>query len=454
LNTKSTNKNNYDLVVLGAGSGGVRAARVAANHGAKVAIIESVKVGGTCVLRGCVPKKLLVYGSQTAHEIKDAEGYGWSFDSVKHDWSKLIEAKNIELDRLNKVYLSLLESAGVDIIYGFAEIKGKNTVEVNGNNYSTEKILISVGAKPYIPNIKGRKNFISSDDALELNSFPKNIIIYGGGYISLEFAGIFSSLGSKVTIVYRGSDLLRGFDEDISKHISHELKNKNISIITQTQILSVSNNNNKFEALLSNKKKISAEQILCATGRIPNTEGLGLKNIGILMGSKGEILVNEFNCTNLQNIYAVGDVTNRINLTPVAIAEGQCFADNVFGNLNIPCDLKDVPSAVFSQPAIGVVGYTEDEAVNKFKNSGGVKIYKTFFKPMKQTLSGGDTNIMIKMIVSNNDDKVVGIHSIGDDMPEIIQMAAVAIKSGAKKSDFDATIGIHPTSAEEMVTMK
>ena len=454
MNKKSIEKNYYDLIVLGAGSGGVRAARVAANHGAKVAIIESVRVGGTCVLRGCVPKKLLVYGSHIAQDIRDAEGFGWSFGSVKHDWSELIKAKNNELDRLNRVYLNILESAGVDIIYGFAKIIDKDKVEVNQRYYICEKILIAVGGKPYLPQIAGNEYFITSDDALELETFPKDILIYGGGYIALEFAGIFSTLGSKVSIIYRGESLLRGFDEDIRKNISKELLNKKINIITHSHILSLKNHNNRFEALLSNGKKISADRILCATGRIPNTNGLGLSTIGVNIGSKGEVLVNKYNCSNIKNIYAVGDVTNRINLTPVAIAEGQRFADNIFGGQNMPCDRKNIPSAVFSQPAIGVVGYTEKEAVEKYKKKGGIVVFKTSFSPMKQTLSGGKTKIMVKMIVSKYNDRVIGIHAIGDDMPEIIQLAAVAIKAGAKKSDFDTTMGIHPTAAEEMVTMK
>ena len=265
------------LIVVGAGSGGVRAARIAANHGAKVAIIESVRVGGTCVLRGCVPKKLLVYGSHIAQDIRDAEGFGWSFGSVKHDWSELIKAKNNELDRLNRVYLNILESAGVDIIYGFAKIIDKDKVEVNQRYYICEKILIAVGGKPYLPQIAGNEHFITSDDALELETFPKDILIYGGGYMALEFAGIFSTLGSKVSIIYRGESLLRGFDEDIRKNISKELLIKKINIITHSQILSLKNHNNKFEALLSNGKNMSADQILCATGRIPNTEWTRIK---------------------------------------------------------------------------------------------------------------------------------------------------------------------------------
>ena len=450
--SNKTSNNNYDLIVIGAGSGGVRAARIAANYGAKVAIIESVRVGGTCVLRGCVPKKLLVYGSHFAKEIEDSEGFGWKINSFMHDWSKLISNKDKELDRLNKIYLNLLSK--VKIINGFAKIISNNEVQVNGEILSTNSILIAVGGKPYMPDIQGKELCINSDAALDLNKFPTSIVINGGGYIALEFAGIFASFGANVTLVYRGKNILRGFDSDISKLITEELKNLKINLLTETEIISVSKTSSGLLTKLSSGKEVNSDEVMYATGRVPDTKDLGLENVGIETGSIGEIIVDDNNETNIKNIFAIGDVTNRINLTPVAIAEGQIFSDNLFGSTNKKCDYSNVASAVFTQPAIGVVGLSEEEGKKLLAEDGGISIFKTSFKPMKQTLGGRDTKIFIKMIVANKDNKVIGIHGIGDDMPEIIQICAVAIKAGATKDDFDNTMGIHPTAAEELVTLK
>lgn len=450
--SNKTSNNNYDLIVIGAGSGGVRAARIAANYGAKVVIIESVRVGGTCVLRGCVPKKLLVYGSHFAKEIEDSEGFGWKINSFMHDWSKLISNKDKELDRLNKIYLNLLSK--VKIINGFAKIISNNEVQVNGEILSTNSILIAVGGKPYMPDIQGKELCINSDAALDLNKFPTSIVINGGGYIALEFAGIFASFGANVTLVYRGKNILRGFDSDISKLITEELKNLKINLLTETEIISVSKTSSGLLTKLSSGKEVNSDEVMYATGRVPNTKDLGLENVGIETGSIGEIMVDDNNETNIKNIFAIGDVTNRINLTPVAIAEGQIFSDNLFGSTNKKCDYSNVASAVFTQPAIGVVGLSEEEGKKLLAEDGGISIFKTSFKPMKQTLGGRDTKIFIKMIVANKDNKVIGIHGIGDDMPEIIQICAVAIKAGATKDDFDNTMGIHPTAAEELVTLK
>ena len=452
MNNQIANNNHYDLIVIGAGSGGVRAARIAANYGAKVAIVESVRVGGTCVLRGCVPKKLLVYGSHFAKEIEDSEGFGWQISSFIHDWSKLISNKNKELDRLNKIYLNLLSK--VNIINGFARIISNTEIEVNGEVLSTNSILIAVGGKPFMPDIKGKELCINSDAALDLKKFPASIVINGGGYIALEFAGIFASFGSNVTLVYRGKNILRGFDSDISKLITEELKNSKIKLLTETEISSVSKTSDGLLTKLSSGEEVITDEVMYATGRVPATNDLGLKNVGIKIGSLGEIIVDDNNETNIKNIFAIGDVTNRINLTPVAIAEGQIFADNRFGTNNKKCDYSNVASAVFTQPAIGVVGLNEVEAQKLYVDNGGISIFKTSFKPMKQTLGGRNTKIFIKMIVTNKDNKVVGIHGIGDDMPEIIQICAVAIKAGATKDDFDNTMGIHPTAAEELVTLK
>ena len=446
------NIKDYDLIVIGAGSGGVRAARIAANYGAKVAIVESVRVGGTCVLRGCVPKKLLVYGSHIAHDLEDAAGFGWNIGSIEHDWVKLIEAKNNELDRLNSIYLNLLSK--VEIITGFGKIIGNNEVEVNGSIIRANKILIAVGGKSFLPEIKGIDLCINSDQALDLKALPKKIVINGGGYIALEFASIFASFGSDVTLIYRGKHILRGFDADISNLITEEYIKNNIKILTETEIISVSKINHDLLVTLSNKEEIISDEVMFATGRVPNTNGLGLNEIGIKNGSIGEVIVDKNNQTSINNIYAIGDVTNRINLTPVAIAEGQVFSDNIFGGISKVCDYENVASAVFSQPAIGVVGLSELEANNLYAEEGGIEVYKTSFKPMKQTLGGRDTKIFMKMIVRKNNNKVIGIHGIGDDMPEIIQICSVAIKAGATKDDFDNTMGIHPTAAEELVTLK
>ena len=446
------NIKDYDLIVIGAGSGGVRAARIAANYGAKVAIVESVRVGGTCVLRGCVPKKLLVYGSHIAHDLEDAAGFGWNIGSIEHDWVKLIETKNNELDRLNSIYLNLLSK--VEIITGFGKIIGNNEVEVNGSIIRANKILIAVGGKSFLPEIKGIDLCINSDQALDLKALPKKIVINGGGYIALEFASIFASFGSDVTLIYRGKHILRGFDSDISNLITEEYIKNNIKILTETEIISVSKTNHDLLVTLSNNEEIISNEVMFATGRVPNTNGLGLNEIGINNGSIGEVIVDKNNQTSINNIYAIGDVTNRINLTPVAIAEGQVFSDNIFGGISKVCDYENVASAVFSQPAIGVVGLSELEANNLYAEEGGIEVYKTSFKPMKQTLGGRDTKIFMKMIVRKNNNKVIGIHGIGDDMPEIIQICSVAIKAGATKDDFDNTMGIHPTAAEELVTLK
>jgi len=452
LRNTDINIKDYDLIVIGAGSGGVRAARIAANYGAKVAIVESVRVGGTCVLRGCVPKKLLVYGSHIAHDLEDASGFGWNIGSIEHDWVKLIEAKNNELDRLNSIYLNLLSK--VEIITGFGKIIGNNEVEVNGSIIRANKILIAVGGKSFLPKIKGIDLCINSDQALDLKALPKKIVINGGGYIALEFASIFASFGSDVTLIYRGKHILRGFDADISNLITEEYIKNNIKILTETEIISVSKINHDLLVTLSNKEEIISNEVMFATGRVPNTNGLGLNEIGINNGSIGEVIVDKNNQTSINNIYAIGDVTNRINLTPVAIAEGQVFSDNIFGGMSKVCDYENVASAVFSQPAIGVVGLSELEANNLYAEDGGIEVYKTSFKPMKQTLGGRDTKIFMKMIVRKNNNKVIGIHGIGDDMPEIIQICSVAIKAGATKDDFDNTMGIHPTAAEELVTLK
>jgi len=443
-------KFDYDLIVIGAGSGGVRASRLASGYGAKVAIVEESRFGGTCVIRGCVPKKLLVYGSLFSSHFDDAVGFGWTVGDVSHDWSSLIQAKDKELNRLENIYKNMLNNAGVELIEGCGAVVDKNTVAVNGMHYSSKKILIAVGGKPYIPDFPGNQHVITSNEALDLKSLPQHIIIVGGGYIALEFAGIFNSLGTKVEIVLRSEQVLRDFDKDIRETIESELKDKGIIIHKNKSVKSVREADvGKFTVIL-NDTKIDVDKIMFATGRKPNTLKLGIDEIGVKMDENGAIKVDELNCSNVQTIFAVGDVTDRVNLTPVAINEGRVFAERFFNNNPLKLDYNNIPSAVFSQPQIATVGLTEEEAKRDFD----VNIFISRFNPMKNTISGRKEPTMMKLIVDRLSDKVLGCHMLGDDAAEIIQGLAIAVKCGATKKQFDETVGIHPTSAEEFVTMR
>jgi glutathione reductase (NADPH) len=446
----------YDLIVIGAGSGGTRTARISASYGAKTLVVEGDRAGGTCVLRGCVPKKLLVYASQFSEQVSDAEGFCWQVDGFKSNWNKLIKKKNIELDRLHEIYVNLIKNSGCDLISGWGKIEGPNLVSITQENnqivqYSTKKIMIAVGGEPFFPNFKGNEFMINSDKALDLEELPKSIIIYGSGYIAVEFAGIFNGFGVDTHLVFRSDKTLKGFDEDIRDHLMLSMEQKGITIHNNVTISKINKDFNNYIIELSDGNKLNADLVMGATGRIPKVSKLGLEKHLIKLGLRGEILVNDYNQTNIDSIYAIGDVTDKITLTPIAIAEGHAFADREFGNKERFISYENVPSAVFSQPSIAVVGLSEKEAVERgFK----VKQYKSEFRALKNTVSGNLERTLMKLIVDEKSQKVIGAHMIGPDSAEIIQGIAIAIKAGALKSDFDATIGIHPSAAEEFVTMR
>lgn len=441
----------YDLFVIGAGSGGVRAARMSAAHGAKVAIAEEHRVGGTCVIRGCVPKKLFVYASHFAEEFEDAAGFGWEVGQSSFDWSKLIANKDTEIDRLNKIYMRNLEASGVEILNGRAVFKDAHTVLLDGREITANYILIAVGATPFMPQIEGIEHAISSNEAFYLKDFPSDIKIVGGGYIAVEFAGIFNGLGANVTLVHRGEEILRGFDGDIRTHVQEEMIKKGIDVQTQNDVTSIKKVGKGFEVSFKNGTRRETSCVMYATGRVPYIQGLGLDTVGVELGSKGEIKVDAYSQTSVDNIYAVGDVTNRSQLTPIAIREGAAFAETVFNNTPLAVDHSNIPTAVFSQPPVGTVGMTEEESRdNKFD----IDIYKSVFRPMKHTLSGRDEKTLMKLVVDRKTDKVLGLHIVGPDSGEMIQAFGIAVKMGATKSQFDATVAVHPTAAEELVTMK
>ena len=441
----------YDLFVIGAGSGGVRAARMSASHGAKVAIAEEHRVGGTCVIRGCVPKKLFVYASHFAEEFEDAAGFGWEVGQSSFEWSNLVANKDTEIDRLNKIYMRNLKASGVEILNGRAVFKDAHTVLLDGREITANYILIAVGATPFMPQIEGIEHAISSNEAFYLKDFPSDITIVGGGYIAVEFAGIFNGLGANVTLVYRGEEILRGFDGDIRTHVQEEMIKKGINIQTQNDVTSIKKVGKGFEVSFKNGTRRETSCVMYATGRVPYVQGLGLDTVDVELGSKGEIKVDAYSQTSVDNIYAVGDVTDRSQLTPIAIREGAAFAETVFNNTPLAVDHSNIPTAVFSQPPVGTVGMTEEEARdNKFD----VDIYKSVFRPMKHTLSGRDEKTLMKLVVDRKTDKVLGLHIVGPDSGEMIQAFGIAVKMGATKSQFDATVAVHPTAAEELVTMK
>jgi len=443
-------KFDYDLLVIGAGSGGVRAARIAAQLGAKVAIVESSRVGGTCVMRGCIPKKLLVYGAHFAEDIEDAKGYGWSIGRVAFDWRALVAAKNKELDRLEGVYTRILRENKVTLIPGRAWLADSHTIEIAGATRTAAHILIATGGWPSLPDIPGVEHAITSNEALDLPDLPKRIAIVGGGYIAVEFAGIFRALGAQVTIVIRAGNILRGFDEDVRDTLADEMAKKDIVIKRECKVRSIEKQVRGFSVRLAGGETIETDAVMYATGRAPNTKDLGLADVGVKLNDKGAVEVDGYSRSSVEHIFAVGDVTNRINLTPVAIAEGAAVARTLFGPAPMAMDHANVPSAVFSQPPIGAVGLTEAKA----RERGAIDVYLARFKPLKHTLSGRDEKTMIKLVVDRATDMVLGCHMVGADAPEIIQGLAVAVKGGATKAQFDATIGIHPTAAEEFVTLR
>jgi len=443
-----------DLFVIGGGSGGVRAARIAATHGAKVAVAEEYRMGGTCVIRGCVPKKLFVIGSHIRHEIEDAEGFGWSIPQVSFDWKTLVANKDKEIARLEGIYTTNVERVGATVLKTRAVIEDPHTLRLaNGKKVTARYILIATGGAPnHGPDIPGIEHVISSNEAFHLETLPKRIVIQGGGYIALEFAGIFAGFGSDVTVIYRGDNILRGFDEDVRTHVRAEMEKQGITILTGCTVSRIEKHGAEFTSHLSNGSSIASDQVMFAIGRHPAVANLGLENAGVAINPRnGGIAVDGWSKTSVENIYAIGDVTHRFNLTPVAIREGHAFADTVFGKRPIQVDHATIPTAVFSQPEVGTVGLTETEARAQFSR---VDIYKTDFRPIKATMSGRDTRILMKLVVDGTTDRVLGCHIVGDAAAEIIQAVAIAVKMKATKADFDATFALHPTAAEELVTMR
>jgi glutathione reductase (NADPH) len=443
-----------DLFVIGAGSGGVRAARVAAGYGARVMIAEEFRVGGTCVIRGCVPKKLLVYASRFAEEFEDAAGFGWSVPTPSFHWPSLTANVEGEVTRLEAAYTNTLGRFNVELVKSRAVIEDAQTVRLlaTGARVCAEKLLIATGAWPhYGPKIPGLEHVISSNEAFHLAELPKRIVIQGGGYIAVEFACIFAGLGSEVTLVYRGENILRGFDDDVREHLRNEMRNRGITVTCGHTVAAVERSGDDFITRLSDHSAIAADKVMFAIGRRPNVMGLGLETVGVKIAAHGGIAVDDFSRSSVPSIYAVGDVTHRVNLTPVAIREGHAFADTVYGGKPTPVDHTNVPTAVFSEPELGVIGLTETQARERLAK---LDVYKTTFRPMKATLSGRDTRSFMKLLVDGTTDRVVGCHIVGPNAGELIQIVGVAVKMGATKADFDATMAVHPTAAEELVTLR
>ena len=442
-----------DLFIIGAGSGGVRAGRIAASYGARVMIAEEYRVGGTCVIRGCVPKKLLVYASRFSDEFEDAAGYGWTVAEPTFHWPTLIANVNREVTRLEAAYTTTLERHKVALVKSRAVLEDAHTVRLaSGARVRAETILISTGAWPHMgPDIPGLEHAISSNEAFHLLDLPRRIVIQGGGYIAVEFACIFAGLGSEVTLVYRGENILRGFDDDIREHLRSEMRNRGITVTCGHTVAGIEKAGDEFETQLSDGSAVPSDKVMFAIGRRPNVMGLGLESLQVKIHEHGGIDVDKFSRTSVPNIYAVGDVTNRVNLTPVAIREGHAFADTVYGGKPTPVDHGNVPTAVFSEPELGVIGLTETQAREQLAK---VDIYKTSFRPMKATLPGRDTRMFMKLVVDGTTDRLVGCHIAGHSAAELMQVIGIAVKMGATKADFDATMAVHPTAAEELVTMR
>jgi glutathione reductase (NADPH) len=443
-----------DLFVIGGGSGGVRAARIAATHGARVMIAEEYRMGGTCVIRGCVPKKLLVYASHIHHEIEDAAGFGWTIPQATFHWPTLIANKDKEIARLEAAYTANVEKAGARVVKTRAEFVDPHTLRLaSGENIRSKYVLIATGGAPnHGKAIPGIEHVISSNEVFHLAALPKRILIQGGGYIALEFACIFAGFGSDVTVVYRGDNVLRGFDEDVRSHVRGEMEKDGITVLTGCTVNRVDKHGKEFTSHLSNGSSIASDQVMFAIGRHPNVANLGLEKAGVAINpNNGGIAVDGFSRSSVPHIYAIGDVTHRHNLTPVAIREGHAFADTVFGKREVRVDHADIPTAVFCQPEVGTVGLTETQARAQFSH---VDIYKATFRPMKATLSGRDTRVLMKLVVDATSDRVVGCHIVGDGAAEMVQVLGIAVKMKATKADFDATMALHPTAAEELVTMR
>jgi len=437
--------------VIGAGSGGVRAARMAAGFGARVAVAEDRYMGGTCVNVGCVPKKLYVYASEFGKAFKDARNFGWDSQTPDFDWATLRDNKKTEIGRLNAIYDNLLSGVNAEVIDGRAKIIDAHTVEVNNQRYSADKILIATGGWPHIPEFPGSEFAISSNEVFDLEHFPRRLAIVGGGYIAVEFAGIFNGLGAQVTQLYRGPLFLRGFDADIRAHAAQEILKTGVDLRFEVNVASITRELSGLQVLLTDGSTLEVDAVLYATGRKANLTGLGLENVNVSLNDMGNIEVDEQFCSSEPSIFALGDVTGGMELTPVALAEGMAFARRQFGGLEYAVDYDFIPTAVFCQPNIGTVGFTEEQARDRF---GHIRLFKSTFKPMKHTISGRDEKTFMKLIVDKASDRVVGVHMVGPDAGEIMQGIAIAMRAGATKAVFDTTIGIHPTAAEEFVTMR
>ncbi|RMF13732.1 MAG: glutathione-disulfide reductase [Gammaproteobacteria bacterium] len=445
-------KFDYDLLVVGGGSGGVRAARVAASLGARVAIVEGRFWGGTCVNVGCVPKKLYVYGSHYAQSFREAEGFGWSVSDVSHEWSLLKQRKDAEISRLNGIYSRLLENSGVECYQGYARFEDPHALEVDGKVLSARYILIATGSTPVFPDIPGKEYLQSSDRLFELERKPDSAVIWGGGYIAVEFAGILAGLGIQTTLVYRGPQVLKRFDPDVSALVQKQLAEKGVVLKLEDDISNVVRaDSGQHHVTLQSGEVLQVDEVFCATGRRPHTDRLNLEAVGVDTGKRGEIHVNEHYATSQPHIYAVGDVIDRVQLTPVALAEGMYVAHRLFGGQPRAVPYQLIPTAVFTQPAIGTVGLTEPEAREQGYD---IDIYRATFKPLKHTLSGLEERTLVKLIVDRTTDKVLGAHMVGDEAADVIQGITIAMTAGATKADFDRTIGIHPSSAEEFVTLR
>ncbi len=444
-------KFDYDLFVIGGGSGGVRAGRLAASDGYRVGLAEEYRMGGTCVIRGCVPKKLMVYAAQFSEAFADARGFGWSGAECQFDWGTLHRAVSAEVTRLEGIYRSNLGKAGVEIFDARATLTGAHEVCLStGQRFSAKHILIAVGGRPFVPEFPGSQHALTSNDIFLMEKQPESVLIVGGGYIACEFAGILNGLGTRVTQFYRGAQILRGFDGEVRGHVAHEMIEKGIDLNLGTDVLSIEAAGDKLKVRCTNDGLTEVDCVLYATGRLPNTSDLGLEAVGVATGRKGEITVDSYSQTNIPSIYAVGDVTDRVNLTPVAIREGAAFVETVFRGTPTAVDHSMIPTAVFTQPEVGTCGLTEDEA----RAQEPIEIYRSVFRPMMHILAEKPERMLMKMIVSQKTRRVLGVHIIGTAAAEMIQMVGIAMKMGATKEDFDATMALHPSAAEELVTMK
>ncbi len=443
----------FDLLVIGAGSGGVRAARMSAAQGVKVGIIEDRYWGGTCVNVGCVPKKLYSYAAHFAEDFKDAQGYGWQIPGEPTlDWPKLRDRRAAEIQRLNQVYNQLLDNSGVTRIHGRGQLQGPHSVMVGEATYTAERILIATGSWPYVPEFPGSEHCLTSNEIFDLAQFPKRFLVYGGGYIAVEFASIFNGLGAETTLIYRGDKILRGFDEEVRTFVQSEIREQGIHCLTGREILRIDQDRGALAVTLNDGRTVHVDAVLSATGRRGNVDGLGLEKVGLSTNAAGEIPIDANYCTKVPSIYALGDVTGGPQLTPVALAEAMTLVHNLYSEEdNRVLDYANIPTAVFCHPNIGTVGMSEETARKACKK---IRVYSTSFRPMRNTLADNPGRCLMKLIVDDASDKVVGCHVVGPDAGEIVQGIGIAVKAGLTKADFDATIGIHPTSAEELVTLR